>query len=378
MTGGRGAGLLLLASLQAVGPGLAWAVEPVRLALGDGFRVVEVGAADQIDMLDPTTRRPLFAFSGPRVVHIGSGPQGLDIEGRRVPVTGIRLQVNRGVLRVGTRDYTGALEVWRSGDSALLLINELSLEDYVAGTVRAEASESWPPEALRALAVAARSYGVFQQLKNSGKPFHVVAGNQDQNFAGRAPEGSPAWEAARATTGQVLTWEGRVFPAFYHSDSGGITEAAQVVFPGDGVPPIPGVRDEFSVDSPHYSWVTTLPLALVADRLRQAGYEVGEVRQLTVLDRTASLRVARLQIEGSRGAVQLKGTDFRRVIGYDIVRSALWVPVIQDGAVRLEGRGFGHGVGLSQFGAKGMAERGYTAAQILAHYYPGAVVAYLR
>jgi stage II sporulation protein D len=378
MRGGPGAVTLALAGLLAAAPVPVPAAEPVRLSLGDGFRVVEIGAADQIDMLDPRSRRPLFVLAGPRVVRIGPAPSGLDIEGRRVPVSGVRLEVKRGPLRVGTRDYGGALEVWRSGDAALLLINELALEDYVAGTVRAEASEKWPAEALRALAVAARTYGVFQQTKNLGKPFHVVAGNQDQNFAGRAPEGSPAWEAARATTGQVLTWQGKVFPAFYHADSGGITEAAQTVFSGEGVPPFPGVRDEFSVDSPHYSWVATVPLAVVAERLRQAGHDVGDVREITVLERTASLRVGRLQVEGSRGTLPLKGTDFRRIVGYDILRSALWVPAVQDGAVRFEGRGFGHGVGLSQFGAKGMAERGYGWAQILAHYYPGATLSLLK
>lgn len=367
-----------LGALFAAWPVPAPAAEPVRLALADGLRTVEVGGADRIAMLDPRSRRPLFALDGPRVVRIGPAPSGLDIEGRRVPVTGVRLEVRRGPLRVGARDYTGALEVWRSGDAALLLINELALEDYVAGTVRAEASEKWPPAALRALAVAARTYGVFQQTKNVGKPFHLVAGNQDQNFGGRALEGSPAWEAARATAGQVMTFQGKVFPAFYHADSGGITEAAQVVFSGDGVPPLPGVRDEFSVDSPHYSWVATVPLALLGERLRQAGHDVGEVRAVTVLERTPSLRVGRLQVDGSRGSVALKGPDFRRIVGYDILRSTLWAATVQDGAVRFEGRGFGHGVGLSQFGAKGMAERGYEYSQILAHYYPGAALGVLK
>src|SRR5206468_11893670 len=178
----------------------------------------------------------------------------------------------------GSRDYPGALEVWRSEDAALSLVNELGLEDYVAGTVRAEASGKWPPEALRSVAVVARTYAVFQQIKNAAKAFHLVAGNQDQNFAGRAPEGSPAWEAARATAGQVLTWQGRVFPTFYHADSGGFTESAQTIFSGDGVAPIPRVRDELPVDSPNYHWVASIPVRVLAEPLRHGGGEVGHIR----------------------------------------------------------------------------------------------------
>jgi stage II sporulation protein D len=289
----------------------------------------------------------------------------------------VRLATRRGPLRVGTRDYGGLLEVWRTPEG-LLLVNELPLEEYVAGTVRAEASEKWPPEALRAVAVVARTYAAFLQQRNAGKPFHLVASSQHQNYAGRVPDGSPAGEAARATAGQVLTWQGTVFPAFYHSDSGGFTEPPQTVFSGDGIPPLPGVRDEFSVDSPNYSWAVTLPLAVIGERLRQGGVDVGDVRGLSVVERSPSLRVLRLAVEHSRGTATLKGTDFRRLVGYDVLKSTLFVPVVQDGTVRFEGRGWGHGAGLSQFGAKGMADRGYVYPQILAHYYPGTSLATLR
>jgi stage II sporulation protein D (peptidoglycan lytic transglycosylase) len=350
---------------------LAGALDPVRIALADGLRHVEIGAADTITVLDPVAGRVLFSMPGPRILRVVPSEAGLDVVGgRRVDLRGVRLQVRRGPLRVGVRDYIGPIEVWRQGEG-LLMVNELAMEEYVAGTVRGEVSERWPADALRALAVVARSYVVFQQGRTAGKLFHVVAGNQDQNFAGWAAEGSPAREAARATAGQVLTWQGRVFPTFHHSDSGGFTEAAQSVFTGEGVPPLGGVRDEFSMESPNYTWTMTLPLTVIGERLRRGGFEVGQVTGLTVLERSPSFRVALLAVEHSRGTATLRGADFRRLIGYDALKSTLFVPVAQDGVVRFEGRGWGHGVGLSQFGAKGMADRGYTYAQILEHYYPG-------
>jgi stage II sporulation protein D len=366
---------LALALLLGAAP--AGAAEPVRVALGDGLRAVEVSAADPVTVADAQTGRSLFGIPGGRAIRVTPSGGALDVawgptpgERRRVGSPGVRLRPRRGLLRVGTRDYGGAVEAWR-GPDGLLLINELPLEEYVAGAVRAEASEKWPAESLRAMAVVVRTFGVYLQQRNAGKPYHLLASSLHQNYSGRVPDGAPAAEAARATAGQVLTWQGAVFPTFYHSDSGGYTEPPQLVFSGDAVPPLPGVRDEFAVDSPNYSWAITLPLTTIGDRLRQGGLNLGDVTGLTVVERSGSLRALRVAVEHSRGTATLKGTDFRRLVGYDVLKSTLFVPVVQDGTVRFEGRGWGHGAGLSQFGAKGMADRGYTYREILAHYYPG-------
>jgi stage II sporulation protein D len=372
--GRAAAGPALWACVAALGCAVgvaspAGALPPVRIALADGLRHVEIGSAEAVTVLDPAGGA-LFSLTGPRILRVVPSGAGLDVVGaRRADLRALRFEARRGPLRFGPRDFVGALEISRQAEG-LLLINELPMEEYVAGTVRGEASERWPAEALRALAVVARTYAVFQQGRTAGRIFHVVAGNQDQNFAGRAVEGSPPREAARATAGQVLTWQGRVFPTFYHSDSGGFTEAAQSVFSGD-VPPLQGVRDEFSMESPNYTWTVTIPLAVIGERLRRGGLDVGQVSRLTILERSPSFRVARMAVEHSRGTSTLRGADFRRLIGYDALKSTLFVPIAQNGAVRFEGRGWGHGVGLSQFGAKGMADRGYTYRQILEHYYPG-------
>jgi stage II sporulation protein D len=356
--------------------GPATALPFVRIALADGLRHVEIGAAETVRVLDPAGA-PLFSLAGPRTVRVVPWGTGLDVVGaRRTELRALRFEAHRGALRVGVREYVGAIEVSRQ-PQGLLLVNELPMEEYVGGTVRGEASERWPAEALRALAVVARTYAVYQQGRGAGKVFHMVAGNQDQNFAGRVVDGSPAREAARVTAGQVLTWEGRVFATFYHSDSGGFTEAAQHVFSGE-VPPILGVRDEFSMESPNYTWTVTMSLTVIGERLRRGGVDVGQVSGLTVLERSPSFRVARMAVEHSRGTSTLRGADFRRLIGYDALKSTLFVPTTYNGAVRFEGRGWGHGVGLSQFGAKGMADRGYTYSQILEHYYPGTALTTLR
>jgi stage II sporulation protein D len=363
-------GVAAVLGLAALVPWPAAAAGPMRVALGENLPAVEVGAAEAVNVTDVMARRRLFTLPGGQVIRVAPVRQALSIGGKPVATLAVRLEARRGPLRIGSRDYGGALELWRIGEG-LTLINAVPLEEYVAGTVRAETSERWPAESLRAMAVVARTYAAFLQGRNAGKAFHLKASNQDQNYAGRVTEG-PAWDAARATAGQVLTWQGTVFPAFYHSDSGGFTEAAQAIFSGEGIPPLPGIRDEFSMESPNYTWALSLPLATVAERLRQGGLNVGQITGLTVLERSPSFRVARLAVEHSKGSTTLRGVDFRRLVGYDVLKSTLFVPVIEKGAVRFEGRGWGHGAGLSQFGAKGMADRGYGYPQILSHYYPGA------
>jgi stage II sporulation protein D len=374
----------VLALLLAAGAGApAEAAAPMRVAVGEGVRSVEVAGGDLVTVRDPAARRNLFGIPGGRVIRVTPAGSGLDLvwgtaprDRRRISMPTIRLSARRGPLAAGPREYGGALEIWRIGET-LLLVNEVALEEYVAGTVRAEAPERWPIESLRALAVAARTYAVFHQQKNGDKPAHLAASSQHQNYIGRVMEG-PAWEATQTTVGQVLTWQGSIFPTFYHSDSGGFTEPPQNVFSGERIPPLPGVRDEFSLESPNYTWAVTLPLGVIAERLRQGGLDVGEIRDLEVVERSLSFRVARLQVEHSKGTTPVRGPDFRRLVGYDVLKSTLFVPVVTEGAVRFEGRGWGHGVGLSQFGAKGMADRGYAYAQILAHFYPGTVLATLK
>jgi stage II sporulation protein D len=182
---------------------------------------------------------------------------------------------------------------------------------------------------------------------------------------------SPIWTAVRETRGQVLLWEGDLFPAFYHTDSGGHTEDPRVVFAASNMPALRAVRVEFPSDSPHHLWTLDVPIAELSAAMQRAGVGVGRVTGLEVLERSVSLRVTRIAVQGSQGGVVLRGNDFRRVVGYDTLKSTLFAVAIDRDVARFSGRGYGHGVGMCQWGAKGMAEQGATAPQILAFYYPG-------
>jgi stage II sporulation protein D len=147
-----------------------------------------------------------------------------------------------------------------------------------------------------------------------------------------------------------------------------------MVFAARNLPAIRPVRTEFSAGSPHFYWNLDLKLSDLTEIMRKNDVPVGAVRTVEVTERTASLRATTVTVRGTRGSARLRGNDFRRMVGYDTLRSTLFAVVIDGDIAHFSGRGYGHGVGMSQWDAKGMAEQGYTARQILEFFYPGAVL----
>jgi stage II sporulation protein D len=288
---------------------------------------------------------------------------------------GARVWSDRAMVLNG-REYGGTLDIVPQGDG-LLVVNELPLEDYLAGVLRAEASDRWPGEMLRAQAIVARTYAAYHRRLNAGKPFHIVASTAHQQFSGRAPLASPVWDAVRATAGQVLLWEGELFPAFYHTESGGFTEDPRTVFAAGNIPALRPARCEFASGSPHFYWQLELKLRDLGDLLRRAGIGIGSVLSVEVVERTETLRAVAVVVHGSQESVRLRGADFRRLVGYDLLRSTLFAVTHEGDAVRFWGRGWGHGAGMCQWCAKAMAEHGHTAAEIVGFFYAGALLAVL-
>ncbi|HSE06649.1 MAG TPA: SpoIID/LytB domain-containing protein [Methylomirabilota bacterium] len=364
--------LVALALVLWAGPALG--AGDIRVAIADGLRTVEVGGGPM--MVSDLTGRVVVNDS-PTWLRVNVKNGGLEVSGGRRRADGLRLAPgDTGSLRVNGRDYPGALEIVRSGDT-LTVINELPLEEYLAGAVKAEAGDKMPLEMLKAQAVVARTYAAYHRRLNAEKAFHIVASTLNQQYGGRVAAESVVWAAVKETSGQVLLWNGDLFPAFYHTDSGGHTEDPRTVFATSNMPALRPVRVEFPSDSPHQRWRLELPLPELSAALRRGGISVGRVVTLDVLERSTSLRVVRIAIRGTAGAVTLRGNDLRRLVGYDILKSTLFAVTVAGPVARFVGRGYGHGVGLDQWSAKTMADQGWSAHQIVGYYYPGAVLATL-
>ena len=342
------------------------------MGLGEGLAAVELGGAPMLvqDLSgraiaeDPVTWLRVLLRDGA-------------VEWRGLRVAGIRVvPAGAAPLRFQQRLYPGIIEVV-GAPAGLIVVNELPLEEYLVGAVKAEAGDKMPIEMLKAQAIVARTYAAYHRRLNAAKPYHIVAGTANQQYAGRVNADSPAWTAVLDTEGQVLLWEGDLFPAFYHTDSGGHTEDPRVVFAAANMPALRPVRVEFPSHSPHHAWSLDVALGDLAAALRRGGVSVGSITGLQVLERSVSLRVSRIFVLGTRGSATLRGNEFRRLVGYDTLKSTLFAVSVDRSYARFAGRGYGHGVGLDQWSAKTMADQGYTARQIVQYYYPGATLSSL-
>ncbi|HEX9822222.1 MAG TPA: SpoIID/LytB domain-containing protein [Methylomirabilota bacterium] len=364
-------GMAAVLALAAVSPAAASGL--IRVALVENARLVELRGTD-IEVSELGACSWCAAPRRAAVVRATLGGDAVEIDGVRAGAFRLRSDLP---IRLNGREYPAPLDILKNGDG-LAVVNEVPLEEYLVGVVRAEAGEKWPLEALRAQAVVARTYAAYHRALNGARPYHILASTAHQQYAGRVPAASPIWGAVRETAGQVLLWEGDVFPAFYHTESGGYTEDPRTVFAARNMPALKPVRCEFSAGSPHFYWALDLRLADLAEILRRHDAAVGSVTAIEVTERTPSLRAATVTVHGTLRSLRLRGNEFRRMIGYDTFKSTLFAVAVDPHWARFSGRGYGHGVGMCQWGAKGMAEQGHTARQILEFYYPGTVLGTLE
>jgi SpoIID/LytB domain protein len=285
--------------------------------------------------------------------------------------------------------YRGTIEVVREDDGSLSLIGELPFEDYVKGI--AEVPRNWPMEALKAQVVAARTYAL-NRLQNAdpGGDYDLCATTECQVYVGMKVEAGPWGErwirAVDHTAGQVLQYGGEPAITYYSSTSPGRTFDVEDVFGGEALPYLRGHREPDDEASPLSRWRVEIPFDDLARFLEAEGaWPGGAIR--SVRGANGSIRMA-----GDRGGLTLTKDSLRDALndtagclapdqyptlepdGYQLPQTvpSIWYRAEQDGqALVLTGRGWGHGIGMVQWGAYGKAERGLGYADILAAYYGG-------
>ncbi|MGH2768326.1 MAG: SpoIID/LytB domain-containing protein, partial [Actinomycetota bacterium] len=288
--------------------------------------------------------------------------------------------------------YPGILEVGRRADGRLFLVSELSLPEYLLGID--EVPRSWPMEALKAQVVAARTYALAHLNPSTSLArelrFNLCSTDACQVYRGRKVERGPwgaAWaEAVAATGGEILEYEGKPASTFYFSTSNGQTYSNAEVFGGSPLAYLKPVAERDDSSSPLSSWQVRMPLADLADALRRDGSwgseEISSVVQDAGVVRLSGGGAGRsLSLKDLRGALNREaiclvpkryptsGTSGRSL---PQVVPSRWMGVRQEeGVVVIAGRGWGHGVGMVQWGAFGKAQRGLTYQDILASYYGG-------
>lgn len=270
-----------------------------------------------------------------------------------------------GSLMVNGVHYEGDLEVWK-GESGIYLINELPLEDYVKSVVGAEVGAGWDMEALKTQAVISRTYALYQKTANSNKNYDLTSSVMHQVYKGNPVDARVSY-AVMNTNGEVLTYEGKLIEAFFHSTSGGKTEDAAEVF-GKSYPYMKPVESSCEL-SPYWLWEVKIPFEEIEKALNISGF-----KDMTVTSYTSTKRVKTVDVGHRDGTLSIKATDLRKNLGWSRLPSTNFELSRAEGAMVFEGKGYGHGVGLCQWSALEMAKAGKTYKEILSFFYPGTVL----
>jgi len=271
---------------------------------------------------------------------------------------------------VNGKRYRGTIEV-TPADKGVLVVNELPLEDYLVGLINCEISSQWPIEAVKAQAVVARTYACYQKRARATASYHLESSVLDQVYDGCEIEDSRAARGVRETAGEILTYGGQPIQAFYHSSCGGRTEVAENVW-GVRLPYLKSVDCAYCATNPSIRWDYVISLKKLESLLKGAGIAVAGIREIREGRRNGSGRLMDIGFVSSEGFTNLPAVTFRKVVGYTAIKSTNFSAKITGDSVAFSGTGYGHGVGLCQWGAKQRASDGFSYREILAYYYPGA------
>jgi stage II sporulation protein D len=270
---------------------------------------------------------------------------------------------------INGRIFRGDIQLIKN-NMRLSVINHIDLEDYVKGISVRETSHYWPIDSLKAEVIVFRTFALYKMQENSQKDFDLTSDVYSQVYGGRAAERYRINKAVDETRGLVITYQAKIFPAFYHATCAGHTDDASLFWNID-MPPLKGVSCNFCQDSPHFKWHNVLSLGEFKDALVKGGLRIENIKDIIILGRDKSGRITDLKIMTDKKDMKISAKDFRNMLGPNIIKSTNFqVKVIDHDAV-FEGFGWGHGVGLCQWGAYFMAKQGYTYKQILEYYYPG-------
>ncbi len=324
---------------------------------------------------------------------------------------------NDGIVTYNSKRYRGGFGAARSSSNDMAVINYLMMNHYLYGVVPKEMSGAWELEALKAQSVVARNYALTSLNSHRNEGYDLCDNTHCQVYGGYEAEAANSNMAVDETIGELLYYDDELVVGYYHANSGGVTADISNVW-GDEKPYLKSVYDPFSIGKPRSDWELTMSKQYIEDKLYQHGYNIGSLQSVQIVDVSDDKRVQRIDFIGTNGTASVKKEKMRKIFGYvefksiyydidsntplyvantsEVSRITLSSSSAYDGnkvvkvnpsrayiqgvngkrslnfssdKYKFVGHGFGHGIGMSQWGAKAMAEQGYSYKDILYHYY---------
>lgn len=362
--------------------------EYIRVGLLQGQTSVVISAENDFVIKDVDNNKN-YKFSKANNVNIHQSERKvyIDKKGRETTTLIVAVKNNEPVT-VNNKRYRGSLII-QPHKAGLTVINRVSLEDYLRGVVPKEMPTDWANEALKAQAVAARTFTLYNRAdrKHTKEGFDVCATTDCQVYSGISVETTSSDNAIKATRGQILTYSNEPICSVFHAASGGFTENSEDVWKVT-VPYLRAV-DDSTEQSPYAEWQTQISIEDFSDTIAKQYKDIGTIKEIDVSNFPQGLKKnskpKSIKFIGSDNkSVELTATQIRSMLGLKSNNFSL--ELIQDKKkitndkklkitspdktiLQINGKGLGHRLGMSQWGAKALADKGQNYKQILQHYY---------
>jgi stage II sporulation protein D len=326
---------------------------------------------------------------------IASGIGPLSIEGWTSEIRPFFIRISilrdaptleKALLTLSERDYQGTIRVVSDPKGRYDAVNILDIEDYLLGVIGREMNPNSPLEALKAQAIAARTHALHLARESEDQSYDLVA-NLSQAYMGKDKLHKNVVLAIEITRGQILQYKGRTIPAYFHASCGGYTEPSSSIWKTaatkeENASQSSAVRCTWCATSDENKWSLKISKEAFRRALGQAGLKVGVSPSIAILETAPGGHAVTIAIRSNGGEVRVDGDRLRSILGYSSLKSTLFQVsetsnpggTPGDGFI-FTGNGFGHGVGLCQFGAEQMARKGASSGRILAYYYPNCRIA---
>ncbi|MDY6824741.1 MAG: SpoIID/LytB domain-containing protein [Thermodesulfobacteriota bacterium] len=337
----------------------------MRVLIAESRPKITVASFNPLTINDPASGEPLASGPGSARFTVRDGT--ILINQTETGKNRLMVTTRSAYLKVNGSRYRGDISISTDGNG-LSAINHIHIENYLYGVVPREVPYTWPKQALMAQAVAARTYALYIKQKRREEPYDVEATTASQVYGGYDAENPKTSVAVDSTRGQVMTYNGQLIVAYFHSNSGGYTECPENVW-GAAVPYLKSVPDKYSNGAPGSSWEYFLPFSEAGRRLNNFGIDVSGIKKLRFNSRSKSGRIRDVTVFTENGRHDIKGNNFRLAIGGTRLKSMCFNYDIKKDGIFFKGSGYGHGVGMSQWGARKMAMEGHDYKSILRKYY---------
>ena len=275
---------------------------------------------------------------------------------------------NKGFVKLNKSKYCGKLILVPKDDDRFSILEEIGIEEYLPGVIEGEMPIKWNDDALQAQVIAARTYAIYKRKINSDALYHI--NKLDLAYKGSYMNQTKTRGIVDKSRGTVMVYDWQLFPGYFHSTCGGHTEDINLVFNLKSIPPLSGVDCGHCNNSKYYHWKKKLGKNEIENKLNVTKSKVKKIRNITTEEIGPGGHCSTIKIEHAGGTKRVNANDFRLMVGPNNLRSTSFKIKNNGSSFIFEGSGWGHGVGLCQYGTQDMAKSGFKWFDILRHYYP--------